>query len=237
MRSASMSHKARPERVGAAAHTAFLSGRRLLTSAAVAVALLAGLVGASDAPRSAPATLAATVTSWPDEYMVTGTKTEPTYIEYVRFGRRGDLFGLEIDIVAQGNHPGGRTRTVLSVSPRGVVTRLGCGRPTCAVEQPPHGFLATAWVLALHRRSDLRAPIRHRDFAGRTLLCLDDVALGTTRPVMDPCLDSATGAAPAQLSRLNPTRFAGPTLDETGIDITLRAADDLFVPSPDDRPG
>jgi hypothetical protein len=181
--------------------------------------------------------LAATVAGWPDEFMVTGTKTEPTYIEYVRFGRRGDLFGLEIDIVAQGNHPGGRTRTVLAVSPQGVVTELGCGRRTCTVEQPPHGFLATAWVLALYRRNELRAPVRLRDFAGRALLCLDDRALGTADPVMDPCLDSATGAAPAQLSRLDPARFAGPTLDETGIDIGRRAADDLFVPSPDDRPG
>lgn len=248
MPSAYVSETAKPERVDrlrqVPAHEVIPvreRGRSLtwrpFTGAAAALVLFAALSDASDAHRSSERTLTAMVAAWPTDFLVTGTKTEPTYIEHVRFGRRGDLFGLEIDIVPQGNIAGGRIRTVLSVSPQGVVTEVGCGRPACEIDQPPHGFLATAWVLALQRRGDLRSPIRPRRFAGRSLVCLDDSTLETAQPVMDPCLDSSTGGALAQLSRLDPTQFAGPTLDATGIGIEPRATDDLFVPSPEDKPG
>jgi hypothetical protein len=232
-----LSETVRSERVGRSHHAGLGWPRRVFGAVTAVVFLTAGLTGASDSRISGPESIAATVALWPREFEVTGTKTEPTYIEHVRFGRRGDLFGLEIDIVAQGNAAGGRTRTVLSVSPEGVVTEVGCGRPDCTIDQPPHGYLATAWVLALQRRNGLQSPIRQRVLAGRSLICLDDSALGTPQPVMDPCLDTATGAALAQLSRIDPGRFAGPTLDGTGIAIKSRAGDDLFVPSPDDEPG
>jgi hypothetical protein len=171
--------------------------------------------------------LGATVASWPEQFTVTGTKSEPSYIEHVTYGRVGDRFGLTIELQPQGRQGGGTTHTVLDVGADGAITVASCtGDCSGPVVQ---GFLATASVLASARRGRLPASAHETTYADRKILCVDNAALGTIAAVLDPCLDAETGALIAQRSRHDGT-FAGPTLDEGSIRVTDQPDPALVAP-------
>ncbi|HZN18517.1 MAG TPA: hypothetical protein VFB84_10100 [Micromonosporaceae bacterium] len=164
--------------------------------------------------------------SWSAEWTVTGTKTEPTYVETVRIERRGDWFAVEA--AAYGQRLG---RVEMSVDGHGQVAVLACS-PGLACDTRPTGFLATVPLLAAARRGqDLgRAPVLA--YAGREVACVPvDLLRGveagvaeaeagvggdpSVRPhaVLDPCFDILTGAVLAQRTR-DGGGLSGPTLDE-----------------------
>ena len=172
-------------------------------------------------PQSRTVELATLARSWSSDWTVTGSKTEPTYVEHVRISRRGDRFTLDAD--AYGEQIG---RIEMSVDDRGRVAVHACPRGS-RCDARPTGFLATVQVVAAVRRGQLtgRAPVLR--YASREVACVPadllwsraatmDADGGSTtdsRALNDPCLDTLTGAVLAQRSRHN-GRFAGPTLDE-----------------------
>lgn len=175
---------------------------------------------AAASPRDRTVELAALARSWSPEWTVTGTKTEPTYVETVRIERRGDWFAL--DAAAYGERLG---RIEMSVDIHGRVRVLACS-PGLRCDTRPTGFLATVQLLAAARRGqDLgRAPVLA--YAGREVACvpvdlLREVTTGpAVRPpaVLDPCFDTLTGAVLAQRAR-DGGSFSGPTLDEGTLNV------------------
>jgi hypothetical protein len=172
--------------------------------------------------------LATLARSWSSNWTVLGAKTEPTYVEHVRISRRGDRFTLDAD--ANGE-PFGRIE--MSVDDRGRIAVLDCPR-WVRCDTRPTGFLATVPVLAAARRGQLAGAAPVLGYAGREVACVPAELLrdgattgapGVTardadgsstvdlRAVIDPCLDTRTGAVLAQRSR-DDGSFAGPTLDE-----------------------
>jgi hypothetical protein len=194
-------------------------------AAVVMVALIGTGACASDGRGAS--SLGAAVAAWPDTFTVTGTKSEPSYVEHVSYGRVGDRFGLTIDLQPQGRQAGGTSRSVLSVDARGDLSVIACtGDCGGSVVQ---GFLATASVVAAARRGELPTGAHATTYAGRKVLCVDNAALGTTDAVLDPCLDVETGALIAQRSRHDGT-FAGPTLDERSIRVSTKPDPGLVTP-------
>ena len=111
---------------------------RRLTSALALVAMAAA-AGAGAAPT---VDIAAAQLSWGPHFVLTGTKTEPTYIEHIRLERDRDLF------ILQGGAPAGMASSQESVTLRfdGTLAHIDCpaGMRCDAAAEPPSGFLASA---------------------------------------------------------------------------------------------
>src|SRR6185312_2843310 len=110
-------------------------------SALVAIGI-AATAGAGAVPTI---DIAAAAASWHAQFLLSGTKTEPTYIEHIRLTRDGDLFILE------GGAPAGMVASRESVTLRanGTLSHLDCpGGMRCDGTEPPSGFLASAAILA-----------------------------------------------------------------------------------------
>lgn len=154
---------------------------------------------------------------WPSEYVVTGTKTEPTYIEHIRLERMGDIFTLE------GGAPAGMapSRATIAITDLGRLRYLACPAPAnCRNGAVPSGFLASAAIVALTRRGKLELtlpPLRYGKF---DVVCVPGEAIGIARPVLDPCVEIHTGAVIAQRHRLS-HRFDGLSLDPWSIKIAI----------------
>lgn len=167
-------------------------------------------------PADAPVRLADVAASWPDSYTVTGTKTEPTYIEHVTIMRNDDVF-----TVAGG--------AMVNMEPSIESVRLGTDGtiehvvcPTamdCSVSRPLSGFLATASVLSAARSGRLTASVVPQPFGDRTVVCIPAEQIGIDTPVLDPCLDTETGAVLAQRHRRSGT-YDGPTFDPWSVTVT-----------------
>jgi len=167
--------------------------------------------------------LAALAGGWSAHWTMTGAKTEPTYVENVRVTRRGNLFTLDADI--NGVQVG---RTQMSVDNKGRVKVLACPRGSSCAERP-RGFLATVEVLAVIRRGQTAGTAPVFPYADREVACVaahliwrnrpatrPDVAAPDAGLLLDPCLDTLTGAVVAQRSRYDGS-FTGPTLDESSL--------------------
>jgi hypothetical protein len=112
--------------------------------------------GAVDAAPTIDIALAAA--SWGPRFILTGTKTEPTYIEHIRLERNGDVF------ILQGGAPAGMapSRESVTLGPDGVLQHLDCpAGMSCDTSEPPSGFLASAVILGAIRAQRLsgRFPI------------------------------------------------------------------------------
>jgi len=182
-------------------------------AAALAVIGLAGVGGAGAVPSI---DIAAAATSWLPQFVLTGTKTEPTYIEHIRLERNGDVF------VLQGGAPAGMTPSRVSVALHadGTLSYLNC--PTemrCHGATPPSGFLASAAILAAIRERQLSGRFPLIAYGGLQLVCIPAEQLGIHDAVLDPCIEAQSGAVIAQRHRRS-GEFDGPSLDPWSITLS-----------------
>jgi hypothetical protein len=162
-------------------------------------------------------------------YEVSGTHSEGTYIANVRLQRNGDWFLLS------GGAPQGREpqRIAIRVDDQGTLhgSRLDGSEVHCQLDRlnacdlPISGFLATAVVEAAVRRGQIPAVIGVRSFGARHVACLSAESLRSSfgdKPVLDPCVDTETGAVLAFRHRRS-GRFEGPSLDPESVQVHVGA--------------
>ncbi len=185
-------------------------GRREPFAAAMLLAMLCSPVSATS---PAEVNLAVIAGSWPDQFDMRGTKTEPTWVESVRLVRRGDLFALE----GGGLHDGEQAIEAVEVDAAGAVRRVACpAAMDCARRDALAGFLASAEFVAAHRAGRLRGRARIQSYGQRAIFCVPGEALGIDSPLLDPCFDVSTGAVLAQRDRAS-GGFGGPSLDPVSV--------------------
>ncbi|SDZ54344.1 hypothetical protein [Herbiconiux ginsengi] len=170
--------------------------------------------------------LAPIVAAWPDGYSVTGTKSEPLYVEHITSTRDGNRFSLVIDVVAQGDSPLGVQHSEVRLQPDGAVRWTGGCTKTAAecLDDPGlRGFLSQAAVLGAIRRGVLSADATGtaRTLHGHPVVCVSDAALHPDAPPvvdgLDPCFSISTGALLGHWSTPS-AAFVGPTLAEGLVD-------------------
>lgn len=104
--------------------------------------------------------------SWHSHFLLSGTKTEPTYIEHIRLRRDGDVFILE------GGAPAGMVPSRESIMLRadGTLTHLDC--PAGMRCEAPSGFLASAAILAAIRGQELSGRFPLLPYGDFQLACI-----------------------------------------------------------------
>ena len=197
---------------------------------------------ASASPRLRTVELATLARSWSSNWMVIGTKSEPTYVETIRISRNGDRFTFDAEANGQ---PFGRVE--MTVDDSGQVAVLACPRGA-SCDLRPTGYLATVQVLAMVRRGQGFGTAPVLRYAGREIACVpanllrantevDSSSAMALRAVSSPCLDVETGAVLAQRS-CDDGGFVGPTLDEGTLIVhaskpeTGRRSADPFLVTP-----
>jgi hypothetical protein len=186
---------------------------------AIVVALIALSVSIGTARTDDRIDIARLAARWPDHFLLSGTKTEPTYVEAVTLRRDGDIFTLT------GGAPlgMGASRQSLSVDKRGQLTMVTC--PTsmrCGPPLRPSGFLASAAIVAAARRGALSGRFTPRRFGPYRVVCIPAEEIGIVNPVLDPCVEVHSGAVLALRHRLS-HNFDGPSLDPWSLELTTGA--------------
>jgi hypothetical protein len=181
------------------------------------LAVLAAAATARPAQSASFADLAALANSWGTHFVLTGTKTEPTYIEHIRLERNGDAFLLE------GGAPAGMapSRESMKVSADGSLRFVECpAAMRCNSDEPPSGFLASATIIAAVRKGKLTARYPVYSYGEFLIVCIPAERLGIRNPVLDPCAEIRSGAVMAQRHRLS-SEFDGPSLDAWSIELSI----------------
>lgn len=197
----------------------------IASAALVASTALALMWAASAHASDDTASLAPIVVSWPDQFAVVGTKSEPLYTERISFARSGDDFALEIEVLSQGNVALGTQTSAVTVDADTVRWVEGCTKTDalCQNDTTLRGFLTTALVVAADRAGTLPASGVVRDLHGADVVCVDDAELYPSPPTvpLHPCFDIASGAV---LGHWSPDShaFVGATLAD-GFHITTPA--------------
>jgi hypothetical protein len=185
---------------------------RRLAPALVLVALTAA-AGAGAAPTI---DIAVAQRSWGPRFVLTGTKTEPTYIEHIRLERDHDFF------ILQGGAPAGMASSRESVAVRfdGALAHVDCpAGMRCDGAEPPSGFLASAVILAAIRQQRLSGRFPLVPYGDLQLVCIPAERLGIQDAVLDPCVEARSGAVVAQRHRRS-GEFDGPSLDPWSISLS-----------------
>lgn len=154
--------------------------------------------------------------AWPTHFTLSGTKTEPTYIEQIGLTRSGDVFTLS------GGAPAGMTpsREVVAVTAGGELRPVLCPPAMdCAPPLRPSGFLASAAIVAAARRGALHGHFVPLRFGRYQVLCIPAEEIGIAHPVLDPCVEIHSGAVLALRHRLS-GKFEGPSLDPWSVHLT-----------------
>jgi hypothetical protein len=183
---------------------------------ALAIGVL-GLAAAGAVDAAPTIDIALAAASWGPRFILTGTKTEPTYIEHIRLERDGDLF------ILQGGAPAGMapSRESITLGADGTLRHLDC--PTgmsCDTIEPPSGFLASAVILSAIRQQRLSGRFPIVSYGGLELFCIPADRLGVQNAVLYPCVDAHSGAVVAQRHRRS-GEFDGPSLDPSSIDLSI----------------
>lgn len=177
------------------------------------LAAAALLVAAAQARAGETLDIARLARSWPTHFTLSGTKTEPTYIEHIRMRRDGNVFTLE------GGGPAGVAPSVevVTVAPDGTLTATVCPKAmNCARPLRPDGFLASAAILGALRRGKLKGRLQPRRFGHYRVVCVPAEEIGIAHPILDPCVEIHSGAVLAQRHRRT-GRFDGPSLDPWSV--------------------
>lgn len=184
--------------------------------------LLAATVAACDGDTATPRAvdLADVAAGWTEPFTVTGTKTEPTYIEHVTITRDANVFTVAGGAMAD------MEPSIESVrlDDDGTIEHVVCpAAMDCTSPRPLTGFLATASVLSAARSGRLTGTVIPQSFGDRTVVCVPAEQIGVVEPVLDPCLDIETGAVLAQRHRRSGT-YDGPTFDPWSITVAASSA-------------
>ncbi len=218
------------------------AGLLALGGVAAVAMLVSALVGAADSAGSAPVTahpsvpapapdgetiaLAPIVAAWPDGYEVTGTKSEPLYVEHITSLRDGGRFTLTIDVESQGQSALGVQHGSVQLEADGRIRWVdGCTKTAaeCADDPGLRGFLAQAALLGALQRGVLGpdAVGTARTLHGHAVVCVTDRMLYPDSPPvvegLDPCFSIATGALLGHWSTPS-SAFVGPTLADGLVD-------------------
>jgi hypothetical protein len=174
------------------------------------------LAAASAVEAATTVDIEAVAASWSPQFVLTGTKTEPTYIEHVRLERDGNLFILE------GGAPAGMrpSRESVVLGQDGALRHVDCPEGMrCDETEPPSGFLASAVILAAIRQQRLSGHFPVLSYGGLEVLCIPADRLGVQDAVLDPCVEVHSGAVVAQRHRRS-GEFDGPSLDPWSINVS-----------------
>lgn len=175
-----------------------------------------GIAASGDAGAVPTVDIAAAEASWHSQYLLSGTKTEPTYIENISLRRDGDIFILE------GGAPAGMapSRESIMLGADGTLTHLDCpAGMRCGGAEAPSGFLASATILAAIRSHELSGRYPLLPYGDFQLVCIPAERLGIPAAVLDPCIDAQSGAVIAQRHRRS-GKFDGPSLDPWSITLS-----------------
>lgn len=190
----------------------------MVTRALIAAAFVGAATAIPSAWAGASAVdIARLAATWPQAYVLDGTKTEPTYIEHIRLQRDGDTFILE------GGGPMGTpaSRESVIIAADGTLNHIDCpAAMDCAARTVPGGFLASAAILAAIRHGSLAGMFVPRRYGDLTVICIPAERIGVEAPVLDPCVETRTGAVVAQRHRLS-KHFDGPSLDPWSIGLSI----------------
>ncbi|MBA8817141.1 hypothetical protein FHX48_002239 [Microbacterium halimionae] len=195
--------------------------RRLLVTASgsivLASVLTAGVVAWAAPSEGDTVALADIVSSWPDSYQVTGTKSEPLYTERILATRDSDTFAVRIEVVGQGDAAMGTQLSAVSITESGIEWIDGCTKSASACTDDPElrGFLATAAIVQSARTGALPETGVMRVLHGTDVVCIDDAAIHPAASpalvALDPCVDVETGAVLGHWSAAS-AAFVGATL-------------------------
>jgi hypothetical protein len=178
---------------------------------------LVGLAAAGAVDATPTIDIATAAASWGARFTLTGTKTEPTYVEHIRLQRDGDVFILE------GGAPAGMTpsRESIVLDASSTLRHIDCpARMSCDTANPPSGFLASAVILSAVRQQRLSGRYPILPYGGLELLCIPAERLGVHDPVLDPCVEAHSGAVIAQRHRRS-GEIDGPSLDPWSVNLSV----------------
>ncbi len=182
-----------------------------------AIIVVAGLAAARAEPAAPTLDIGAAAAAWAPRFILTGTKTEPIYIEHIRLERYGDLFVLE------GGAPAGlaASRESIVLAADGSLRHLDCpAAMQCDSAAPPSGFLASAAIVAAIRQQRLSGHFPVLGYGAFRVVCIPAERFGIREPVLDPCVEIRSGAVLAQRHRRS-GQFDGPSLDPWSIALSL----------------
>ncbi len=178
---------------------------------------IAAIAAATGAQAASTVDIGAAAAAWAPRFILTGTKTEPTYIEHIRLERNGDLFVLEGG--APAGLPASRESIVLAAD--GALRHVDCpAAMQCDSAAPPSGFLAAAAIVAAIRQQRLSGRFPVSAYGTFRVVCIPAERLGIREPVLDPCVEIRSGAVLAQRHRRS-GKFDGPSLDPWSIALSL----------------
>jgi hypothetical protein len=168
--------------------------------------------------------IGAAAKSWAPQFVLTGTKTEPTYVEHIRLERDGALF------VLQGGAPAGMpsSREVVVIDADGSLRHIECpAAMRCDNTEPPSGFLASAAIVAAIGHGRLSGFFQAFSYGSYRLVCVSAEKLGVREAILDPCVEIRSGAVMALRHRMS-GQFEGPSLDPWSINISTRKSAAAF---------
>jgi len=177
---------------------------------------IVGIVASTAVEAASSVDIVAMAKSWAPQFVLTGTKTEPTYIEHIRLERDGDRFVLE------GGAPFGMrpSRESVVIAVDGSLHHIECpSAMVCDRAEPPSGFLASAAIVAAIRHRRLSGTVSVFGYGSLRLACIPADRLGVRDAILDPCVDVRTGAVVALRHRMS-GQFDGPSLDPWSIAIS-----------------
>jgi hypothetical protein len=177
---------------------------------------IVGIASVTAVEAASSVDIIATAKSWGSQFVLIGTKTEPTYIEHVRLERDGDLF------VLQGGAPAGMlpSRESVIIQSDGSLRHIDCPPATrCDRTEPPSGFLASAVIVAAIRHGRLSGFFPVFWYGSLRLVCVAAERLGVHDAILDPCVEIRSGATVAQRHRRS-QQFDGPSLDPWSISLS-----------------
>lgn len=173
------------------------------------------LLTATVKAQAATVDLAVWAQHLPKNFVVEGSKVEPTYVAAIEIRRDGNVFSI------LGGAPAwmARSRETIEVDDHGTMRHLVCPKAMDCTDTPhPAGFLASAALIAAVREGTLSGMVQTEPYGLRHVVCIPGEKLGIRQPILDPCFDVQNGAAIAQKSRFS-GHFDGPSLDPVTLHI------------------
>ncbi|GKX34460.1 MAG: hypothetical protein MnENMB40S_20780 [Rhizobiaceae bacterium MnEN-MB40S] len=190
---------------------------RLVRLAGAVMAVVATAIAAPDPAAAREIDLPSWASGLPPYFLVSGVKTEPTYMARIDIWRDGDKFGVV------GGAPAWAMRALqaVRVSPDGVVSEIDCPEDAfCGDAGDAGGYLSTAALVAAARKNAIKGTVSIRQYGEFEVVCVPAEQLGVANPILDPCFELESGATLALLHRLSQA-FDGPSLSVSPLTVEI----------------